>query len=206
MVLTEYSSRFTLHPSVSLASVAQKLPFTYTGADFYALCSDAMLKAVTRQATAVDAKVRALNADPQRAHPVSTAYYFDHFATKEDVAVTVTEADFLDAHEELIPSVSAGELAHYEKVRAMFEGGRGGDGEKKTTQQQLPHRPASRGSRPGTSGSLKGKGKAVAEDVNGGGGGGGGGGLNGKVNNKGKGKAVAVGFQDGTASDDDDLY
>ena len=41
--------------------MAQRLPFTYTGADFYALCSDAMLKAVTRQAGAVDAKVRALN-------------------------------------------------------------------------------------------------------------------------------------------------
>lgn len=156
-----------------------------------------MLKAVTRQATAVDTKVRALNADPARAHhPVSTAYYFDHFATKEDIAVTVTEKDFLDAHEELIPSVSAGELSHYEKVRAMFEGGR----EAQKTQQhpQQGGRPASsRGSRPGTSSSLKGKGKAVDE---------GNGSVNGTVRvNKGKGKAVA-GFQDGTASDDDDLY
>ncbi len=164
-----------------------------------------MLKAVTRQATAVDAKVRALNADAASSssratpsHPVSTAYYFDHFATEEDVAVVVTEQDFLDAHDELIPSVSAGELSHYEKVRAMFEGGRGGDEPK-----QQP--PQSRGSRPGTaaggsSSSHKGKGKAVAEDAAAGGGGV----MNGRVN-KGKGKAVA-GFQDATASDDDDLY
>ena len=163
-----------------------------------------MLKAVTRQATAVDAKVRALNADAAASssraapsHPVSTAYYFDHFATEEDVAVVVTEQDFLDAHDELIPSVSAGELSHYEKVRAMFEGGRGADEPKQ-------RRPQSRGSRPGTaagasSSSHKGKGKAVAEDA-----GGGGAVMNGRVN-KGKGKAVA-GFQDATASDDDDLY
>ncbi|OAA80062.1 peroxisomal biogenesis factor 6 [Akanthomyces lecanii RCEF 1005] len=204
-ILEALTRKFTLHPSVSLANVAQQLPFTYTGADFYALCSDAMLKAVTRQATAVDAKVRALNADAASSssraapsHPVSTAYYFDHFATEEDVAVVVTEQDFLDAHDELIPSVSAGELSHYEKVRAMFEGGRSGDEPKQ-------QRPQSRGSRPGTaaggsSSSHKGKGKAVAEDAAAGGGGV----MNGRVN-KGKGKAVA-GFQDATASDDDDLY
>ncbi|TQW00418.1 peroxisomal biogenesis factor 6 [Cordyceps javanica] len=199
-ILEALTRKFTLHPSVSLGAVAQQLPFTYTGADFYALCSDAMLKAVTRQATAVDAKVRALNADPARHHkaPVSTAYYFDHFATREDVAVTVTERDFLDAHEELIPSVSAGELAHYEKVRAMFEGGRDAAAGQKQVSQQRPT--SSRSSRPGTAGSLKGKGKAVATED------GGSGAPNGRVN-KGKGKAVATaGFQDGTASDDEDLY
>jgi len=104
--------------------VAEKLPFTYTGADFYALCSDAMLKAVTRQATLVDNKIKTINAtrSAENQSPISTAYFFDHYATKEDVAVMVTEQDFLDAHRELIPSVSAGELAHYEHVRAMFEG------------------------------------------------------------------------------------
>jgi peroxin-6 len=84
-----------------------------------------MLKAVTRQASLVDAKIRAINAD-LAAHnlraPISTAYFFDHFATREDVSVMVTEQDFLDAHRELVPSVSAGELAHYERVRATFEG------------------------------------------------------------------------------------
>ncbi len=122
--------RFTLHPSLSLRTIASHLPFTYTGADFYALCSDAMLKAVTRQATLVDTKIRAINAERAASHPpdspgsgpISTAYFFDHFATPEDVAVMVTEQDFLDAHRELVPSVSAGELAHYERVRATFEG------------------------------------------------------------------------------------
>lgn len=81
------------------------------------------------------------------------------------------------AHEELVPSVSAGELAHYEKVRAMFEGGR----DAKESQ-----RPVSR----------KGKGKGVERPAS-----------KGKEverpNSKGKGK---MGFQDGGASDDDDLY
>ncbi|AEO53414.1 hypothetical protein MYCTH_2294706 [Thermothelomyces thermophilus ATCC 42464] len=124
-IMEALTRKFTLHPSLSLRSIAERLPFTYTGADFYALCSDAMLKAVTRQASLVDAKVRAINADPP-AHglraPISTAYFFDHFAKPEDLAVMVTEQDFLDAHRELVPSVSAGELAHYERVRATFEG------------------------------------------------------------------------------------
>ncbi|KAK5658787.1 hypothetical protein OQA88_1599 [Cercophora sp. LCS_1] len=123
-IMEALTRKFTLHPSLSLRNVAEQLPFTYTGADFYALCSDAMLKAVTRQASFVDAKIKALNAAPGRQQqPISTAYFFDHHATPEDVAVMVTEQDFIDAHRELIPSVSAGELAHYERVRATFEGG-----------------------------------------------------------------------------------
>lgn len=92
------------------------LPFTYTGADLYALCSDAMLKAITRQASAVDAKIKALPNGP-----VTTAYYFDYLATPEDTAVFVTEDDFEAARRELVPSVSAKELEHYEKVRRQFE-------------------------------------------------------------------------------------
>lgn len=126
--------------------------------------------------------------------------------------MTVTEEDFLKANEELVPSVSAGELRHYEKVRETFEGGRGE--EKKGLEQQgkesvgtaavLPG-PTSKGKGRAVVGKGKGKAVATSDDdddeyegdtsVLG----------NGHVNGKGKGKAVA-GFQDGTASDDDGLY
>ncbi|ENH70636.1 Peroxisomal biogenesis factor 6 [Fusarium oxysporum f. sp. cubense race 1] len=207
-ILEALTRKFTLHPSVSLASVAEKLPFTYTGADFYALCSDAMLKAVTRQATAVDNKIRAINSDPATQHPISTAYYFDHYATPEDIAVMVQEEDFLAANDELVPSVSAGELAHYEHVRATFEGVREKEPENKPPPVQRVVSGASTSSKGKgkavASGSSKGKGKAIAltsgdefdeedevDDING--------------RSKGKGKAP-MGFQDGTASDDDGLY
>ena len=114
--------RFTMSSSLSLARVAATLPFTYTGADFYALCSDAMLKAVTRQASAIDAKVAKHNSKLARdGRPITTAQFFDHYATKEDVAVVVTEEDFFAAQRELIPSVSAKELEHYKRVREQFE-------------------------------------------------------------------------------------
>lgn len=176
-----------------------------------------MLKAVTRQAASVDAKIREINADPtltRRQGPISTAYFFDHHATPEDIAVMVTEEDFLAANRELVPSVSAGELAHYEQVRAMFEGSPDKDTQKPVAAAGLRavsgssvmSRASSKGKGKavaGAGGASKGKGKAVATgsedefesggDVL----------TNGK--GKGKGKAVA-GFQDGTASDDEGLY
>ncbi|KAI0972502.1 peroxisomal biogenesis factor 6 [Xylaria arbuscula] len=215
-IMEALTRKFTIHPSVSLAAVAEQLPFTYTGADFYAMCSDAMLKAVTRQAAAVDAKIRSINANrPESAHPISTANFFDHHATHEDIAVMVTEKDFLDANRELIPSVSAGELAHYQHVRATFEGG----GEKQQRQQgrdsdAVMPPPSPELSRPASKGKVKatgkGKGKAIAPDSNDEDDYGTDAGQNasyGSVNGraKGKGKAVAQ-FQDLTASDDDGLY
>lgn len=116
-ILEALTRKFNMHPEMSLRRVAESLPFTYTGADLYALCSDAMLKAITRQASAVDAKIQALPGAP-----VSTAYFFDHLATDEDIAVMVTEEDFFAADRELIGSVSAKELEHYQRVRRAFEG------------------------------------------------------------------------------------
>lgn len=90
----------------------------------YALCSDAMLKAITRQARLVDSKVKHHNETQTAngAQPISIAYFFDHLATDEDTAVMVTEQDYIDAHKELVPSVSADELRHYDTVRRSFEG------------------------------------------------------------------------------------
>ncbi|KAB5580721.1 hypothetical protein GE09DRAFT_1083350 [Coniochaeta sp. 2T2.1] len=218
-IMEALTRKFTLHPSLSLPRVAQTLPLTYTGADFYALCSDAMLKAVTRQANAVDAKIREINNKNSHSQPISTAYFFDHYATPDDVAVMVTESDFLEARNELVPSVSAGELAHYEKVRATFEGGRGST-EKESKAAVLPlERPrilsqtAKRPSSSSSRGKGKGKEKAVASrdddeeedevsDLPGSFGY-----TNGRGSSKGKGKAVPPPvFAGGNGSDDEGLY
>ncbi|KAF1810665.1 AAA-domain-containing protein [Eremomyces bilateralis CBS 781.70] len=130
MVMGALTRKFALNPSVSLARVTSTLPFNYTGADLYALCSDAMLKAITRQAFHVDEKVAAINAlaaqeDDRMGKPkpkTTIAQFFDHYATPEDMAVMVTEEDFEGAKRELVPSVSVEELGHYERVRRAFEG------------------------------------------------------------------------------------
>lgn len=56
-IIQALTRKFRLHPSLDLANVAEKCPFNYTGADFYALCSDAMLKAMTRTADGIESRV-----------------------------------------------------------------------------------------------------------------------------------------------------
>lgn len=193
-----------------------------------------MLKAVTRQAGKVDAKIKALNDEAEaegKKQIISTANFFDHYATPQDVAVMVTEEDFMDAHRELIPSVSAGELSHYERVRATFEGGRESNGGASADAEKPRPVPLNLGQRTVSTASQrsargkgksiaasKGKGKAVAAGSDGEDAeyeddygvaaqdedeGDGPNGISSR--SKGKGKAVA-GFQDGTASDDEGLY
>ncbi|OBT95059.1 peroxisomal assembly protein [Pseudogymnoascus verrucosus] len=163
-IMEALTRKFTMSPTLSLPRIATRLPFTYTGADFYALCSDAMLKAVTRQASAVDAQVKAINSQRAPDDTITTAYFFDHYAKPADVAVVVTEEDFMAAQQELIPSVSAKELEHYTKVRAQFEAvpeaNGGADGKKANgvVEKKLVN------GRPRSSGKGKGKGKARMEE------------------------------------------
>lgn len=212
-ILEALTRKFTLHPELSLQRVSQGLPFTYTGADMYALCSDAMLKAITRQSRAVDEKVKTYNTT--HTPTISIAHFFDHFATEEDTAVMVTEADFIEAHRELVPSVSADELRHYERVRKAFEG----TGKKEDEKKKQAVAAGQQG--PTQTLSFKGKGKAKATedeegmvirteniDLNGSAGGSSGKGK-GKapVANHGKQNSVDIaegGF--GDATQDDDLY
>lgn len=118
-ILEALTRKFTLARDVNLRHIAQKLPFTYTGADLYALCSDSMLKAITRKTKAVDDRVAEISR--QRGEVVSTGWFFDHAATPEDVEVVVNEEDFELAQKELVGSVSAKELEHFERIRRLFE-------------------------------------------------------------------------------------
>ena len=102
-ILEALTRKFTLDATVDLGRIASRLPFTYTGADLYALCSDAMLKAITKKTKQVDVKVR--EASRRKGEQVSTEYYFDHLATPDDTTVIVGEDDFIAAQNELVASV-----------------------------------------------------------------------------------------------------
>lgn len=56
-ILEALTRKFRLHPDLELMAIAELCPFNYTGADFYALCSDAMLKAMARKADEVQRKI-----------------------------------------------------------------------------------------------------------------------------------------------------
>ncbi|KAK9354096.1 P-loop containing nucleoside triphosphate hydrolase protein [Lipomyces doorenjongii] len=144
-ILKALTRKFNMAPDLDLQVVAETCPFTYTGADFYALCSDAMLNAMARLASSIDERVKAY--DP----PVSTRWWFDTQATKEDFEVIVRKVDFEKARRELVASVSEDELRHYKRVREDFEGGKNGG--KADVQPN--------------SSAAKGKGKAKIVDYNG---------------------------------------
>lgn len=124
-ILQALTRKFRLEPDLDLADIAEQSPFNYTGADFYALCSDAMLRAMTRKAEDVDRRIEELNATPsphQFPHPLTPQYYLSSMATPEEIEVRVGQEDFKEALRRLVPSVSRGEMEHYERVQGEFKG------------------------------------------------------------------------------------
>jgi len=85
-----------------------------------------MLKAITRSARLVDSRVEEINSSRSQLTPskppITIAQFFDHHAETADMKVEVEQEDFLEAQRELVPSVSADELNHYDRVRRDFEG------------------------------------------------------------------------------------
>lgn len=119
-IMEALTRKFKLADDVDLQALAERCPFNFTGADFYALCSDSMLNAMTRVAGEVDEKLKKYNKDKEE--PVTTRWWFDNVATDEDIKVEVKQRDFVKSLDELKPSVSQEELAHYLRVRENFEG------------------------------------------------------------------------------------
>ena len=122
-ILEALTRKFKLDDNVNLEQVAAKCSFTFTGADFYALCSDSMLNAMTRVANEVDEKIKQYNLQltQQGKETVNTRWWFDNVATEQDTTVLVQMEDFIKAQNELIPSVSAEELQHYLRVRKFLK-------------------------------------------------------------------------------------
>ncbi|XP_030051543.1 peroxisome biogenesis factor 6 [Microcaecilia unicolor] len=89
-VLKAITRKFKLDPFVNLSCIIEKCPQQLTGADLYALCSDAMMSAIKR-------KVKSLE---------------QGLDTEKSELVISTE-DFLQAAAKLQPSLSEQELLHY---------------------------------------------------------------------------------------------
>ena len=127
-IIEALTRKFSLSEDCKASEIAAMCPYNYTGADFYALCSDAMLNAMIRTAAKVDKKMSKFN-DERKARDekaVNTRYWFDHIAEPSDTSVTVTLEDFEKARNEMVSSVSNEELNHYLAVRKKFEGSKSG--------------------------------------------------------------------------------
>lgn len=123
-IIQALTRKFNLDPEINLHEIAESCPFNFTGADFYALCSDAMLNAMIRTAGQVDKKLEDYNRDKPPESQLNTRQWFDKVATERDLDVVVCTQDFDLARRDLVASVSEEELRHYLRVRENFEGGK----------------------------------------------------------------------------------
>lgn len=128
-ILQALTRKFNLDEDVGdLNVIAEQCPFNLTGADFYALCSDAMLKSMTRKAATIEETIQALNSrneeerkeEKHHPFPLTTLYYLDEMADPDSLNIKVSKQDFEEALKELIPSVSMQEMQHYRQVQAKF--------------------------------------------------------------------------------------
>ncbi|KAJ8086247.1 peroxisomal assembly protein [Marasmius tenuissimus] len=127
-IIEALTRKFRLHPDLNLKSVAEQCSFNYTGADFYALCSDALLNAMSRKAEELEAKIAELNKSPpshQHPHPLTPQYYLAEMASEEEIQVSVTQDDFDRAVRSLVPSVSQAEMDHYRTIQSRFSQSKG---------------------------------------------------------------------------------
>ncbi|NWR32019.1 PEX6 factor, partial [Tachuris rubrigastra] len=96
-VLSAITRKFKLDPSVNLTTILEKCPAQLTGADIYALCSDAMMCAVKRKVE-----------------------WIEEGLDTESSALILTMEDFLQAAVKLQPSVSEQELLRYRLIQQKF--------------------------------------------------------------------------------------
>lgn len=122
-IIEALTRKFKLHPGLDLKSIAEACPCNYTGADFYALCSDAMLNAMSRTAQRIEDQLTILNQNPTESthpYPLTPQYYLAEMAHPDDIRVEVSQEDFLQALRNLVPSVSQTEMEHYARVQKRF--------------------------------------------------------------------------------------
>jgi len=118
-----------LAPNTSLDKVAEACPNNLTGADFYALCSDAMLNAIRDQVNQLEElrkfvfikkiyiykSYRALFADEKNPEIIG-----EYKKGNKSAVVQVEEKHFIEALNNLTPSVSKDELERYKQLRDKF--------------------------------------------------------------------------------------
>lgn len=116
-VLLALTRKFAMAPDVVLQQVLDFLPVNLTGADLYALSSDAMLSAMTRRAEQVSVQTASAG--------ISISQFFDENQRNgmPEVQVVVGMNDFIKAAKALQPSVSSSELSTYEDIRLHFANG-----------------------------------------------------------------------------------
>lgn len=109
-VLEALTRKFVMDPNVDLAAVAARCAPQFTGADVYALCSDAWMNAFRRQLHLVETG---------GGEAAASVGGIDEQAPR----ITVCQGDFELALKALQPSLSDAEIRKYEQIRDQYKTG-----------------------------------------------------------------------------------
>lgn len=130
-ILAALTRKFQLEDGLDLLSdVTNYLPLNLTGADLYALCSDAMLKCMTRRVMTIESELNEINVMSEEdfvarfgtslRRPLTPQYYLEFMASSTDIDIIVSKVDFDDAMADLSPSVSQAEMENYRRAQLKF--------------------------------------------------------------------------------------
>jgi peroxin-6 len=108
-IIKALTRKFNMAPNTSLEKIAEACPNNLTGADFYALCSDAMLNAIRDQVNQLE-----------QLYETNPELISEYKKGNKSAVVQVEEKHFIEALNNLTPSVSKDELERYKQLRDKF--------------------------------------------------------------------------------------
>ena len=112
-ILRAITRKFCLDQDVDMDDIVRHCPSNFTGADFFALGSNAIARAIKRKSTSLLEQAGGDERELQRVLRESQ---------QADISVTVSQQDFLQSLPGIVPSVSTAQLAHYRRLRQQFSG------------------------------------------------------------------------------------
>eukprot|EP00743_Colponemidia_sp_Colp-15_P007737 GILK01008379.1.p1 GENE.GILK01008379.1~~GILK01008379.1.p1 ORF type:complete len:827 (-),score=160.51 GILK01008379.1:39-2462(-) len=118
-VIQALTRKFRLAADVDLRALVETCPFNFTGADFYALASDALLDAISNKINDLEREADRQNNGNYYSSPV-TARDLMAALSPEEQNVQVSMDNFISARKKLVPSISQEELHRYKQLQAQF--------------------------------------------------------------------------------------
>eukprot|EP01083_Nonionella_stella_P269333 911178_1 len=118
-ILSALTRKFTLDKSVKLSEIVKDVPMNFTGADLYALCSDALLLAMKRKVSEIDEIVTQRNAQVSIKHVQTPRSVLTEMSASE-LIVNVMKEDFVASLGKVSASLSHKELQKYAELKNKF--------------------------------------------------------------------------------------
>eukprot|EP00945_MAST-04E_sp_MAST-4E-sp1_P004162 g4162.t1 len=119
-ILQALTRKFVLEDDVNLLDVIKSCPGNYTGADFYALASNALSFSIKRRAKGIMTVVNSMNEKVEDSKKKMTIPKYLQSLDDEALSVKVGMEDFMKAREGIVASVSEEEHLKYLRLKEEY--------------------------------------------------------------------------------------